>query len=155
MVDLKTAKKAELDAELELYKGVNVGIPELKNNKEKVAFIEELQKEYGIPKVATQEDIDSGLYAPQLEIGDTIMTSLEAENDATDGDDSDDEAEDAKEETTAGEAKIALGVQLFEGKVVTETRNTIVNGRRYVEVFTAETSHLITPEEVKTKITNA
>lgn len=150
MIDLNTAKKAELDAELALYKEVNVQIPELKTNKEKVAFITELQKEYGIPSIVTQDDIDSGLLAKEVEVGDMIMTPLDAPEPAPE--DGEPKKDEDKEEEEPSATK--LNIKVYKGEAVLETKNVIVNGRRYVDVFTTVASYRITPDEFEALVKN-
>lgn len=83
--DLKKAKTAELEAELELYRSMGdvqvASADELTNNAKRVEEIERLQKEHGFPLVVTEEFLTENPAIADImndngvKVGDTVMLS--------------------------------------------------------------------------------
>lgn len=165
--------KAELEAELDLYRRTRVQpIPfadskELSNNEKRVALIKELRAKHGIPHEVTEQDLDPELGLVDREgvnVGDVILLPENEEKDPQEDDQGQQPGTEEKPDALAeagrkpfvaapegqGIAKPAERptVLLLDGKQVTDVQNQVLNGRIYKRVTTIDgTSTLLSPDE--------
>ena len=154
IVDLKTAKGAELDAEIALIVKALPELettPALKKVDDKRAFIARVYEEQGgnMPYELTEEylanDVD-GIFKDNV-AGDIIWLPLPTVDEAPEV--SSPSVEEAEEDEDGAPKPV---IKFYKNEVVIDVRNVILNGRQYVDVFTNGASYRLTPEEFESEV---
>lgn len=156
-IALKKATKDQLEAELQMYRDIDndaIVVPaadsdELSNTSKRIAEIERLRKEFGVPVNVTQEFIDEN---PALElsaddVGSVVLLGedeLQASQDANAKDAADkkkveDDAANANGEDNEGTKNNVADVELdYLHHRVTKVTNAIAHGKMHKDVHTAD-----------------